>query len=93
MERAVRPLSDAARVGHLPPLRRPRCAMPRSGSLREMLPASRRQQRAGRPFHPNRARFSFPGVAAKVHDRREGAGLPRLGKKARALTRAATTKL
>ena len=33
-----------------------------------MLPASRRQQRAGRPFHPTRARFAIPGVAAKVHD-------------------------
>ena len=64
VERAARPLSDAARVGHLPPPRQPRRAHHCSGSLREMLPASRRKQRAGRPFHPTRARFSIPGVAS-----------------------------
>ena len=37
--------------------RQPRRAIHRAGSLREMLPAGRRQRRAGRPFHPRRTRF------------------------------------
>ena len=53
VERAARPLADAARVGHLPQ-RQPRRAIQRAGSLREMLPAGRRKPRAGRPFHPDR---------------------------------------
>ena len=34
------------------------------GSLREMLPASRRKPRVGRPFHPTRTRFSIRGLAS-----------------------------
>ena len=51
VERAAGPSAGAARACHLPRARQSRRDFPRLGSLREMLPAGRRKQRAGRPSH------------------------------------------
>ena len=85
VERAARPWADAARVGHLPPQRQPRCANRRSGSRREMLPASRRQQRAGRPFHPTcgrclRPKFRTGSKVRELAGGSRGAGGRRTGR-------------
>ena len=48
-------------------------AMRRLGSLREMLPASRRKQRADRPFHPMRV---LPQVKMTPGSEKRGDTLP-----------------